>query len=77
MYVAGWGRAADMACNTNELGPAPFTKCKFPFEYPEGMIHYDCFNYYFALYVGTNLRIGFDFFPITSFGFLDNLTDSL
>ena len=42
VYVAGWGRAADMACNTNELGPAPFTKCKFPFEYPEGMIHYDC-----------------------------------
>ena len=33
VYVAGWGTDKDPECNTNMYGPAPFTKCKFPFEY--------------------------------------------
>ena len=33
VYVAGWGSTQDVECNTNEFGPSPFSKCKFPFDY--------------------------------------------
>ena len=29
VYEAGWGSNHD--CNTNDKGPDPFSKCKFPF----------------------------------------------
>ena len=29
----GWGTTHDSKCTTNEFGPSPNTKCKFPFRY--------------------------------------------
>ena len=35
VYVAGWGAnhesSQEEGCTTNDKGPAPFSKCKFPF----------------------------------------------
>ena len=34
VYVAGWGRTSEMStCKTGKDGPAPYTRCKFPFVY--------------------------------------------
>lgn len=33
VFVAGWGAVHDMKCTTNEFGPQPNTKCKFPFKF--------------------------------------------
>ena len=41
VYVAGWGRVLDKECNTNHMGPSPFTKCKLPFEY-KGEVVWNC-----------------------------------
>lgn len=40
-YVAGWGAVHESKCTTNEGGPAPFTRCKFPF-YFMGMNFFAC-----------------------------------
>ena len=44
VYVAGWGVESDPECNTNMYGPAPFTKCKLPFEY-KGELHDRCLRF--------------------------------
>ena len=33
MFVAGWGKHSESRCTTNEHGPAPHVKCKFPFKF--------------------------------------------
>ena len=33
VYVAGWGTTHDSKCTTNEFGPSPNAKCKFPFRF--------------------------------------------
>ncbi len=33
VYVAGWGRRSDQKCTTNQYGPSPNHKCKFPFTF--------------------------------------------
>ena len=33
VFVAGWGRISDDKCTTDEFGPSPNTKCKFPFRF--------------------------------------------
>ena len=41
VYVAGWGRVLDTECNTQHLGPSPYTKCKLPFEFM-GDVYWSC-----------------------------------
>lgn len=41
VYVAGWGRVLDIECNTNHMGPSPYTKCKLPFEH-KGEVFWSC-----------------------------------
>ena len=33
VFVAGWGKHSDSRCTTNEFGPSPNVKCKFPFTF--------------------------------------------
>jgi hypothetical protein len=32
-YVAGWGSVHEVACTTDGQGAAPFSRCKFPFNF--------------------------------------------
>ena len=41
VYVAGWGRTGDPVCTTNKDGPAPYSKCKKPFN-NNGISNWGC-----------------------------------